>query len=103
MRTKRTPDLEARTRAFNKLRRMGRMTRADAAKVTGLTANSIRIYSAPSSPYAAATWATIELLRQEAIRSAKKEVDIAEDALFRREIHLQNLERMQFPPAADQS
>jgi len=91
-------DIAARRAAFNRLRKG--IAHADIAKVTGLAVNTVRAYSSPTNPDMAATWTAIEALRAEALKRARKAVAKAEDALFRCEIELQRLERMELPSSA---
>lgn len=83
----------ARRDAFQHLRRVLGMNRAELSKIIGHTPRGVGNLFSPSSPNVAATWATIEVMRQEAIRRARPVITVAEDRLFRAEIELQNLER----------
>lgn len=86
-------DIEARRRAFQRLRARLGMNRNELAALTGLTPRTVGNYFAPSSPRVAATWVTIDVMRSQAIVQAKAAVSIAEDNLFRAEVELQSLER----------
>jgi len=85
-------DIAARRAAFQRVRKG--ISHAEIARLTGLSLNTVRSYSGPSSPNTAATWTAIEAVRAEALKRARKAVQIAEDTLFRCEIELQRLERM---------
>jgi hypothetical protein len=90
-------DIAARRVAFARVRKG--IPHAEIARLTGLSLNTVRCYSGPSSPNTAATWTAIEALQAEAVRRARKAVAKAEDTLFRCEIELQRLERMELPPS----
>ena len=92
-------DIAARRKAFQRLRRVLDMDRNELAAVTGLKPGTIGGIMSPSAPHVAATWATIDVMRREAITRAKAAVTAAEDRLFRAEIELQNLERGTGPAA----
>ncbi|MCO6389937.1 helix-turn-helix domain-containing protein [Aliihoeflea aestuarii] len=91
-------DIDARRRAFQKLRKRLGMTRADLAALTGLTPGTIGNYCSPRSANVAPTWKAIGVMYAEAIHRAKAAAAIAEDAMFRAEIDLQNLERQGMGP-----
>lgn len=72
-------DIAARREAFDIVRKG--MRYAQIAEVTGLSIHSVNAYANadnPSTPDRAATWASIELLREEAIHRAKAVIAEAE-------------------------
>lgn len=109
-------DIAARREAFNIVRKG--MRYAHISKVTGLAINTVTAYANPVNPDQAATWASIELLREEAIqraktaiaaaeeehekivRSANVAIADAEDRLRLAESHLQDIENIRTPTSA---
>lgn len=70
-------DIAARRVAFDIVRKG--MRYAHISKVTGLAVNTVTAYANPVNPDQAATWASIELLREEAIQRAKAAIAAAEE------------------------
>ena len=71
--------IAARKATFHRLRHLLGMSAAEIAELTGLTAGTVRNYIADINPSAAATWKTIELMRQVAIEKTVAEIRIARD------------------------
>jgi hypothetical protein len=84
-------DIATRRAEFHRLRKRLGLSATDLGSLTGLSASTIRNYAA-RNPSGTATWVTIDIMRQAAIRQADANIAHARHRLLEAEIKRQELE-----------
>lgn len=84
-------EIIARRQEFLRLRKRLGLSASELGSLTGLSASTIRNYTA-KNPSGTATWVTIETMRQAAIRQADDYIIDARNRLLEAEIKRQELE-----------
>jgi hypothetical protein len=84
-------EIIARRQEFHRLRKRLGLSATELGNLTGLSASTIRNYGA-KNPSGTATWATIDIMRQAAIRQAEANIIDARNRLTKAEIARRELE-----------